>query len=170
MDERRAKKNLINELDKVFNKYAEHIKIAEDKGKIPKNNYVLSSYLVVYIDQIYEKTMSYLMDYINRFSINIENGVDELKLVYWFGNALIDVANPADRKYIFDIMIFIMLDIVFVNGCNAKEAIVDKYIQKIKISNDINEIEKNFGKYGVYTIFKVILDLCNTTKQIKNQR
>lgn len=63
------KEKLINELDNVFNKYAKHIKIAEDKGKIPKNNYVLLSYLVVYIDQIYEKTMSYLMDYINRFSI-----------------------------------------------------------------------------------------------------
>ena len=154
------KEKLIDELDKVFNKYANHLTIAERSGKIPKNYYALSAYLTAHIDQIYDKTMSYLMDYINRFSVDTENGVDELKLVYWLGNALIDVANPSDKKYIFDIMILIMLDIAFVNGCNGKEDIVDKYIQKIKISNNINEIERNFGKYGVYTIFKVILEFC----------
>jgi len=154
------KEELSEELDEVFNKYAVHIKTAEKNGKIPKNNYALSAYLATHIDQIYDKTMSYLMDYINRFSVNTENGVDELKLVYWLGNALMDVASPSDRKYIFDIMIFIMLDIVFVNGCDGKEDIIDKYIQKIKISNNINEIERNFGKYGIYTIFKVILEFC----------
>jgi len=89
------------------------------------------------------------MDYINRFSVNIESGIDELILVYWFGNALLDIANPSDKKYIFDIMIFIMLDIVFVNGCNGKEDIVDKYIQKINISNNITFV-KIKGKIIVY--------------------
>jgi len=154
------KEKLIDEIDKVFNKYINHLTVAERSGKIPKDHHALSAYLATHIDQIYDKTMSYLMDYINCFSINTENGVDELKLVYWLGNALIDVANPSDKKYIFDIMILIMLDIAFVNGCNGKEDIVDKYIQKIKISNNINEIERNFGKYGVYTIFKVILEFC----------
>jgi len=46
------KEKLIDELYDVYNKFFFHIKIAEKKGKIPKNNYVLPSYLIKYRSDI----------------------------------------------------------------------------------------------------------------------
>lgn len=113
-------------------------------------------------EQVINRLISLLCDYINRFDVDVSDGIDELKIVYWMNKAIINVVHPACRYYIDDIMLLIMLEISLgkPNNCENKTDFIEKFMGKIKYMQYQDRVKNYLGEYGVYFMFKMINEMC----------
>lgn len=110
---------------------------------------------------IFSTCYSEIAEYVKSHDVSLKNGEpDEFKVLYFLGLSLAKhVLNSGYGKEISNIFIFesvMLLNVLFhkkhTSPLHSRETLVKTLLKNIK-SSDF-DLDKNYGKYGIYLLFK----------------
>ncbi len=171
-------KDLNKLLDLTIKKYYFYSKELESSDKLYCG---ISCFLedTLYVKHLKEKASAHIGDYLNRFNVNVGEGLNEIKSVYWVGISLSQIVENKHKYFVQDMMLQLLSDMALIriekskNFLNTSEKSREYFVKRLtifiqKINNIIKQdrFEQYLGAYGIYMMFSMLdmvyLDIENT--------
>jgi len=155
--------DIVTNIDLIVSKYQMQLSYFEKDGELfPKDSLTppVGTIVQKFDEQITRKSIALICDYLNKFDVVVDDGIDELKCAFWCGIAIKDTLSNEYTYAIKESMSLIMTDIVLEKLSDEQQDkysdLVTKYLNKLTIMYNQNSDKEDMGKYGIYFMFKMI--------------